>query len=74
MKRLIIFLVRKKLGLRLFEEFRFTNQKSKTDWYFFDKRYLWKVDTHVDAVYESHVSLNYILSDKCHIVKIGEKK
>lgn len=70
MRRLIIFLVRRKLGLKLFEPFRFANQKSEVNSYFFDKNHLWKLDIDNAQVYESHVSLNYILSNECHIEKL----
>ena len=35
MTRLIIFLIRKKLGLKKYEHFRFTNQKDKQNYYYF---------------------------------------
>jgi hypothetical protein len=70
MKRLIIFLVRKRLGLKQREGFRFTNQKSKANYYWFENGHLWKADVDDRKYYESHVSLNYILSDECHIEKV----
>lgn len=49
MKKLIIFLIRKHLGLKLGQEFRFVNQKSKNNTYYFDTTRLMKVD--YDAPY-----------------------
>lgn len=74
-KRLVLYLVRKKLGLRKGEGFRFTNQISKDDVYFFGvkaiyKRYFtpyWGWQTK-----RSSVSLNWLLDDECEIERVGE--
>lgn len=42
LKGLTVFLIRKKMGLKKNEKFMFSNQKSKTDMYWFDKSVLWK--------------------------------
>lgn len=66
MKQLILFLVRRRLGLKKLEPFQFTNQKSSAIYYFgYNGIYKWwhkKLE-------KSHVSLNWLLSDNCHIVK-----
>ena len=67
MKRLILFLIRKKLGLRKFQPFRFEGQKSKTNFYYFKNNGLMKYDASLHKVFDSHVSLNWILNDKCKI-------
>lgn len=73
MKRLIIFLVRKRLGLKKFETFRFDNQKSSTDMYHFTedeviKRY---VDNKGRVISEpSSVSLNWLLDENCKVIKL----
>ena len=67
MKRLIIFLVRKKLGLKKFEKFQFTNQKSLDDVYFFSNDCIMK-DTGISII-RSNVSLNWLLDDRCEIEK-----
>lgn len=80
MRVLIIFLIRHYLGLRLGEEFKFTNQKSDDNTYYFSNNKLMKVDrdlltiknntstpTHVPA----NVSLNWLLSDECDIEIMG---
>ena len=79
--RLIIFLVRIRLGLMNYQTFRFANQKSKLDYYYFEPKRLVKVEYHhQDPFYpngrsykSSNVSLNWLLNDRCEIVKIGKK-
>lgn len=66
MRRLIMFLIRKKLRLRKYQFFRFENQKSPTNLYFFTRNHLMK-QTGDGFVYGSHVSLNWLLSNECHI-------
>lgn len=71
MKRLIIFLIRKRLGLKKNQMFRFSNQKSATDAYCFTDDCVMKYTNHGDH-YEKHpssVSLNWLLSDFCMIEK-----
>ena len=67
MKKLIIFLVRKKLGLKKYEQFQFANQKSNAVYYFTDDQVVkvWRSDAG-----PSSVSLNYLLSDECEIVRV----
>lgn len=66
MKKLIVFLIRKKLGLKKNQTFRFGNQKSDAVYYFTDtdvmKRWLGVSEP-------SRVSLNWLLNDECHIIK-----
>lgn len=64
MKKLIIFLVRKKLHLRKFQRFKFENQKQKGE-YYFDSVQLVKVIKGQREI--SGVSLNWILDDDCKI-------
>ena len=66
MKRLIIFLIRKKLGLRDHQQFQFDNQKTNAT-YFFKSDKIMKIDK--DGVHESSVSLNWLLNDECKIIK-----
>lgn len=71
--RLILFLIRIKLGVKKYEEFQFTNQRSERDYYYFGKRVFWKVEfdeegrPHSD---HSHVSLNWLLDPECKIRKV----
>lgn len=68
--RLIIFLIRKKLRLKSHEKFRFINQKSKTDYYYFDSTALIKVEKY--HAQPSNVSLNWLLNDYCSVVRVDE--
>ena len=75
MKRLIIFLVRKKLGLKKGEYFRFVNQSSPYNTYYFTDDAVmkhfgrWKGSDDV----KSSVSLNWLLDDECKIIKVEDK-
>lgn len=68
MKRLIIFFVRKHLGLKKLEGFTFEGQKSN-NYYFFTDDALIKIWRNSGKTEKSHVSLNYILSNECIIVR-----
>lgn len=72
MRHLVIFLVRKWLGLKLMEHFRFSNQKHREDYYFFTRDSLIKMEHY--RSYEdgdefnwrlSGVSLNWLLTQEC---------
>lgn len=73
LKRLIIFLIRKRLGLELFEEFQFANQRSPYHRYYFAPDKLIKIEHFGECDWErdSSVSLNWLLNDECEIRKIG---
>lgn len=66
-KRIVIFLIRKKLRLKKHQAFRFTNQANKKDYYFFTDKELVKVAYAINRGIRSNVSLNYLLSDTCEI-------
>ena len=76
MKHLIIFLVRKKLGLKKGEHFRFMNQSSPCNTYYFTDDAVmkhfgrWKGSDDV----KSSVSLNWLLDDECKIIKVEDIK
>ena len=65
LKRLIILLIRMRLGVKKHEEFQFTNQNSDFDTYFFTDTQLLKVEK--SKVRPSSVSLNWLLNDECTI-------
>lgn len=73
MRRLIMFLIRRKLGLKKGERFQFANQASKQDRYYFTSTHLLKecYDARKGHYWErwANLKLNYILSDQCKIVK-----
>jgi hypothetical protein len=70
--RLIIFLLRKKFGLKKYEGFRFTNQKSKVNAYYFTDTELLKEDIEEGVIRPSNVKLAWLLDERCHIVKAEE--
>jgi len=78
MKKLIIFLIRQRLGLKIGERFQFTNQHemNSDQYYFFTATALMKIWTNKasgrEYISHSGVSLNWLLSDKCEIRKAGE--
>ena len=69
-RQTVIFLIRKKLGLKAYEGFQFVNQKSITDWYMFTDYEVLKVTDNDTYIHPSSVSLNWLLDDKCKIKKI----
>jgi len=64
-KRIVIYLVRKKLGLKLYQVFRFSNQRT-SDIYYFTRNELKKIAPW-GKIYTSNVALNWLLSDDCKI-------
>lgn len=68
MKRLILYMVRNRLGLKDHEPFRFANQKSNAIYYFTKDGVMkaWRGFTE-----KSGVSLNWLLDDECEIIKLG---
>ena len=69
--RIIIFLLRKRLHLKKYEQFQFKNQNSKNDYYYFASKKLMKNNKKYNFCEESNVSLNWLLSKDCHIEKMG---
>lgn len=67
MRQLIIFLIRRKLGLKKNERFRFVNQKSEAA-YFFTKDNLMKIE--YGYIFLSKVSINWLLDEECKIIKL----
>lgn len=70
-ERLIIFLVRKRLGLKKYENFRFVNQKSIHDYYFFGETILMKYEASNNLFRRAGVSLNWLLDDECKVEKLA---
>lgn len=67
LKRLIIFLVRKKLGLRKYQTFRFDNQKTDAVYWFAGSHVVKALD---GKCTDSSVSLNWLLNDECKITPV----
>ena len=75
MRRLILFLIRRKLGLKKYQKFQFAGQKDKNSFYYICDDAIYK-ETYKDGGYSigkySDVSVNWILSDECknEIIKV----
>lgn len=72
-RRLIIFLLRRKFGLKKYQMFRFKNQNSTFNTYCFTSAELLREDPIAKHIRPSNVKLNYLLSDECQIEKVGMK-
>jgi hypothetical protein len=70
MRKLILFLVRKKLRVEKCEYFKFSNQKSQTVYFFTDDGF-WRRNLTSGEVRECKACLNFLLSDECEIVRLG---
>ena len=66
MRKIVIFLIRKKLGLKKYEKFRFVGQKTDAVYYFTESNVmkLWHNQTML-----SGVSVNWLLDNECKIYK-----
>ena len=74
-KKLIIFLIRKRMHLKRNERFRFDNQRSKKDYYYFTATRLVKIEYEGDLCHSipAHVSINWLLDDECKIHLVGDE-
>ena len=70
-RRLVIFLVRRRLKLKIREPFQFVGQKTNAVYYFTNDAVIkaWRGN-----VERSSVSLNWLLDDECVITKCFEKE
>ena len=73
MVRFIIYLIRKRLGLGKYELFRFSNQKSEQNCYYFSTHGLKKVWAN-GLITTSNVSLNWVLDDNCEITHVEDSE
>lgn len=67
MRQFVMFLVRKKLRLKLCEEFQFVGQKSDAVYWFTKEKIFKSWGGHVEP---SGVSLNWLLDDDCVIKRV----
>lgn len=68
-ERLIVFLIRHRLRLKKYQQFRFKNQKTENVYYFTEYRLI-KIPEDkrtVSRAEKSLVSLNWLLSDECEV-------
>lgn len=70
MRRFIIFLIRKRLKLKKYEEFQFANQKTQAVYYFTEINIMKKYD---GVKIPSSVSLNWLLDKDCEIERVSEQ-
>lgn len=71
MNRLILYLIRKKLGVKKFEQFRFINQNDPATFFFSNTRLIKNTGTYIA---NAGVSLNWLLSDRCKVCKVPKEK
>lgn len=69
-RRFIVFLVRRYVGLKKFEYFRFKGQKSNA-LYFFGSNVIFKEIN--GELQRSSLSLNWLLDNDCDIIRLSEK-
>lgn len=75
MKKFILFLIRRKLGLKKYQSFQFAGQKNKKDLYWFEDDRLMKeevIDEFNVEFRPANVSLNWLLNDDCDILIMSE--
>lgn len=68
-KKIVIFLIRKKLKVKVGQQFKFVNQKSDAVYWFTKYSILKKFNGSVEL---SGVSLNWLLNRRCKVVKITQ--
>jgi hypothetical protein len=70
---IILFLIRKRLGLKKGEEFQFVNQRNKLKWYYIGSTKIMKQyyspEGTCDITCHSNIGLNWLLDDRCKIIK-----
>lgn len=67
MRKIVIFLIRKRLGLKKYEKFRFVNQKTDAIYYITEDNVMkiWRNQTML-----SGVSVNWLLDKDCKIEQV----
>lgn len=71
MRRLIIYLIRKKLGLKKFENFKFVGQKSDAVYYFTESNIMKRLSNGKTML--SGVSVNWLLDNECEIERVSRE-
>ena len=72
MKKRILKLIMKKLGVKDHEHFQFADQREEFIEYFFTLEALMRFNPETNEIKESRITLNYLLSDDCKIVRVRE--
>ena len=75
MKKLIVYLIRKRLGLKKYQCFRFNNQKHDNVYWFADTQILKSEPLgSAQVITLSSVSLNWLLDDRCRITPLSDEE
>ena len=72
MKKRILKLIMKKLGVKDQEHFQFVDQREEFIEYFFTLEALMRFNPETNEIKESRITLNYLLSDDCKIIRVRE--
>ena len=72
MKKRILKLIMKKLGVKDQEHLQFADQREEFIEYFFTLEALMRVNPETNEIKESRITLNYLLSDDCKIIRVRE--
>ena len=72
MKKRILKLIMKKLGVKDQEHFQFADQREEFVEYFFTLEALMRFNPETNEIKESRITLNYLLSDDCKIIRVRE--
>lgn len=72
MKKRILKLIMKKLGVKDQEHFQFADQREEFIEYFFTLEALMRFNPETNEIKESRITLNYLLSDDCKIIRVRE--
>lgn len=66
LNKLILLLIRRKLHLKKYQQFYFSNQAIKMEKYYFNNNGIMKIAA--TGLVRSNLSLNFLLSDECNIL------
>lgn len=72
MKKRILKLIMKKLGVKDHEHFQFADQREEFVEYFFTNEAMMRFNPETNEIKESRITLNYLLSDNCKIIRTRE--
>lgn len=72
MKKRILKLIMKKLGVKDHEHFQFADQREEFIEYFFTNEAMMRFNPETNEIKEARITLNYLLSDDCKIVRVRE--
>ena len=68
MKKRILKLIMKKLGVKNQEHFQFADQREEFVEYFFTNEAMMRFNPETNEIKESRITLNYLLSDSCKVI------